>query len=250
MRRLLGVAALLAASAPAPRPDARRGADARAEARLSRRAPEGRPARATPSSSAASTRPAACRIRAVVWTTHEQLVEPTLTAVQAWVFRPALENGQPDRHRRQHRFPFPRATTTRARPRDSFPAPRSRSSRSSPPTRRERRARPRVSRSRRASTRGCASRPSIDLPPVDVGAQGRRARRRRLAVGPQVHRLRRFDDRPRQGHGDQGRRSARRSARRGRTASGCCDSRSTRRAPEWDSSGSRPIPTASTSRRR
>ena len=31
----------------------------------------------------------------VVWTTHEQLVEPTLTAVKAWVFRPALKNGQP-----------------------------------------------------------------------------------------------------------------------------------------------------------
>jgi Gram-negative bacterial TonB protein C-terminal len=31
----------------------------------------------------------------VVWTTHEQLVEPTLTAVRAWVFRPALRNGQP-----------------------------------------------------------------------------------------------------------------------------------------------------------
>jgi TonB family protein len=30
-----------------------------------------------------------------VFTTHEQFVEPTLTAVRAWVFRPALKNGQP-----------------------------------------------------------------------------------------------------------------------------------------------------------
>ncbi|MGH9369795.1 MAG: energy transducer TonB [Thermoanaerobaculia bacterium] len=30
-----------------------------------------------------------------VFTTHEQFVEPTLTAVKAWVFRPALKNGQP-----------------------------------------------------------------------------------------------------------------------------------------------------------
>jgi len=30
-----------------------------------------------------------------VWTTHEQFVEPTITAVRAWVFRPALKNGQP-----------------------------------------------------------------------------------------------------------------------------------------------------------
>lgn len=33
-------------------------------------------------------------IRAV-WTTHEQFVEPTITAARAWVFRPALKNGQP-----------------------------------------------------------------------------------------------------------------------------------------------------------
>jgi hypothetical protein len=30
-----------------------------------------------------------------VFTTHEQFVEPTLTAVRAWVFRPALKNGKP-----------------------------------------------------------------------------------------------------------------------------------------------------------
>jgi len=30
-----------------------------------------------------------------VWTTHQQLVEPTITAVHAWVFRPALRDGQP-----------------------------------------------------------------------------------------------------------------------------------------------------------
>ncbi len=30
-----------------------------------------------------------------VWTTHEQFVEPTITAARAWVFRPALKNGQP-----------------------------------------------------------------------------------------------------------------------------------------------------------
>ena len=30
-----------------------------------------------------------------VWTTHEQLVEPTLTAVRAWVFKPALKDGKP-----------------------------------------------------------------------------------------------------------------------------------------------------------
>jgi hypothetical protein len=30
-----------------------------------------------------------------VWTTHAQLVEPTLTAVRAWVFRPALKDGKP-----------------------------------------------------------------------------------------------------------------------------------------------------------
>lgn len=30
-----------------------------------------------------------------VWTTHEQFVEPTLTAVRAWVFRPALKDGRP-----------------------------------------------------------------------------------------------------------------------------------------------------------
>lgn len=30
-----------------------------------------------------------------VWTTHEQFVEPTITAARAWVFRPALKNGRP-----------------------------------------------------------------------------------------------------------------------------------------------------------
>jgi hypothetical protein len=30
-----------------------------------------------------------------VFTTHEQFVEPTITAVKAWVFRPALKNGRP-----------------------------------------------------------------------------------------------------------------------------------------------------------
>ncbi len=30
-----------------------------------------------------------------VWTTHEQFVEPTITAARAWVFRPATRNGLP-----------------------------------------------------------------------------------------------------------------------------------------------------------
>jgi hypothetical protein len=30
-----------------------------------------------------------------VWTTHEQFVEPTITAARAWVFRPALKDGRP-----------------------------------------------------------------------------------------------------------------------------------------------------------
>jgi hypothetical protein len=30
-----------------------------------------------------------------VWTTNEKFVEPTITAVRAWVFRPAMKNGQP-----------------------------------------------------------------------------------------------------------------------------------------------------------
>jgi hypothetical protein len=30
-----------------------------------------------------------------VWTTHEQFVEPTITAVRAWIFRPALKDGHP-----------------------------------------------------------------------------------------------------------------------------------------------------------
>ena len=30
-----------------------------------------------------------------VWSTHEQFVEPAMTAARSWVFRPALKNGQP-----------------------------------------------------------------------------------------------------------------------------------------------------------
>ena len=41
-----------------------------------------------------------------VWTTHEQLVEPTLTAVRAWVFRPALKDGKPVEIAANIVFPF------------------------------------------------------------------------------------------------------------------------------------------------
>jgi Gram-negative bacterial TonB protein C-terminal len=41
-----------------------------------------------------------------VWTTHEQLVEPTMTAVKAWVFRPALKDGKPVEIAANIVFPF------------------------------------------------------------------------------------------------------------------------------------------------
>jgi TonB family protein len=41
-----------------------------------------------------------------VWTTHEQFVEPTLTAVRAWVFRPALKDGKPVEIAANIVFPF------------------------------------------------------------------------------------------------------------------------------------------------
>ena len=44
-------------------------------------------------------------IRAV-WTTHEQFVEPTITAARAWVFRPALKNGKPIDIAANILFPF------------------------------------------------------------------------------------------------------------------------------------------------
>lgn len=41
-----------------------------------------------------------------VWTTHEQLVEPTMTAVKAWVFRPAIKDGRPVEIAANIVFPF------------------------------------------------------------------------------------------------------------------------------------------------
>jgi hypothetical protein len=41
-----------------------------------------------------------------VWTTHEQFVEPTITAARAWVFRPALKDGRPIDIAANIMFPF------------------------------------------------------------------------------------------------------------------------------------------------
>jgi TonB family protein len=41
-----------------------------------------------------------------VWTTHEEFVEPTITAARAWVFQPALKNGQPIEIAANIVFPF------------------------------------------------------------------------------------------------------------------------------------------------
>ncbi|HEY7113589.1 MAG TPA: energy transducer TonB [Thermoanaerobaculia bacterium] len=107
MRRLVGAAVLAALSASSSLPAQTRGAELTREQKpvypdaLQKAAGQGNAVLI-----GRIDKTGAVQDPRVVWTTHEQLVEPTLTAVRAWVFRPALKNGQPVEIAANIVFPF------------------------------------------------------------------------------------------------------------------------------------------------